>query len=91
MKSKVKSMFITFFDIKGIVHKESILVGQAVNSAYYCDVLWQLHENVQRLHPQKFGDKRTGCCIMTMHCLTFPFSSGNFWQKNNMTIILHRL
>jgi histone-lysine N-methyltransferase SETMAR len=35
VKSKVKSMLIIFFDIKGIVHKEFILAGQTVNSAYY--------------------------------------------------------
>jgi hypothetical protein len=39
VKSKVKSMLILFFDIKGIVHKEFILAGQTINSAYYCDVL----------------------------------------------------
>jgi hypothetical protein len=39
VKSKVKSMLIIFFDIKGIVHKQFILAGQTVNSAYYCDVL----------------------------------------------------
>jgi hypothetical protein len=26
----------------------------------------------------KFGDKRTGCCITTMHHLKLPFSPGNF-------------
>jgi hypothetical protein len=31
---------ITFFHIKGIVHKEFVLAGQTVNSAYCCDVLW---------------------------------------------------
>jgi hypothetical protein len=36
VKSKVKSMLIIFFDIKGIVHKEFLLAGQTVNSAYYC-------------------------------------------------------
>jgi hypothetical protein len=46
VKSKVKSMLIIFFDIKGIVHKEFFLASQAVNSAYYCDVLQRLHENV---------------------------------------------
>jgi hypothetical protein len=46
VKSKVKSMIIIFFDIKGIVHKEFVLTGQTVNSAYYCNVLQQLHENV---------------------------------------------
>jgi hypothetical protein len=28
-----------------------------------------------------FGDKRTECCITTMHCLTLSFSTGNFDQK----------
>jgi hypothetical protein len=28
-----------------------------------------------------FGDKRTGCCITTTHCLTLPFSPGKFDQK----------
>jgi hypothetical protein len=39
VKSKVNSMLIIFFDIKGIVHKEFVLAGHMVNSAYYC-VLW---------------------------------------------------
>jgi hypothetical protein len=36
VKSKVKSMLINFFDIKGIVHKGFVWAGQTVNSAYYC-------------------------------------------------------
>jgi hypothetical protein len=39
-------MIIIFFDIKGIVHKEFVVAGQTVNSAYYCDILWQLRENI---------------------------------------------
>jgi hypothetical protein len=35
---------------------------------------------------QNFGDKRTGCCIMTTHRLTLPFLKGNFLLKNNMTV-----
>jgi hypothetical protein len=34
------------FDIKGILHKEFVLAGQTVNSTYYYDDLWRLHENV---------------------------------------------
>jgi hypothetical protein len=49
MRSKVKSMLIIFFGIKGIVHKKFIFAGQTLNSAYYCDVLWRLHKKVQRL------------------------------------------
>jgi hypothetical protein len=36
-----------------------------------------------------FGDKRTGCCITTMHHLTLPFLPGNFFNKNNMTVVPH--
>jgi hypothetical protein len=39
VKSEGKCMLIIFFDNKGIVHKEFVLTGQTVNSAYYCDVL----------------------------------------------------
>lgn len=40
VNSKVRSMLIIFFDIRGTVHKEFILAGQTVNPTYYCDVLW---------------------------------------------------
>jgi hypothetical protein len=46
VKSKVKSMLIIFFDIRGIVHNKFILAGQTVSSAYYCDILRRLQENV---------------------------------------------
>jgi hypothetical protein len=40
VKNKVKNVLIIFFDIKGIVHKEFVLAGQAVSSAYYYEVSW---------------------------------------------------
>jgi hypothetical protein len=40
--------------------------------------------------PSKFGDKITGCRIMTSHCLT-PFYIREFFNKNNMTVILNLL
>jgi hypothetical protein len=52
VKRKVKSMLIIFFDIKGIIHKEFVLAGQIVTSAYYCDILWRLRENVRRFRPE---------------------------------------
>jgi hypothetical protein len=49
-------MPVIFFGIKGIVYKEFVLAGQTVNSAHCFDILWQLHENVQRLN-LNWGDK----------------------------------
>jgi hypothetical protein len=40
VKSKLKSIFIIFVDMKVIVHKEFILAGQTVIAAYCCDGLW---------------------------------------------------
>jgi hypothetical protein len=34
-----------------------------------------------------FSDKITGCWIITTHLLTLPFSTGNFFTKNNMTVV----
>jgi hypothetical protein len=39
VKNNVKSMTITSFDIKGIVHKEFVPTGHTVNSGFYCKVL----------------------------------------------------
>jgi hypothetical protein len=36
-----------------------------------------------------FSDKRTGCCITTMHHLTLPFFIREFLTKNNTTVLLH--
>jgi hypothetical protein len=81
MKSKVKSMLIIFCDIKGNVHKEFILAGQTVSSAYYCDVYGDCMKMCEDFTPN-FGNKIIGCCITTTHCLTLPFSQGIFDQKH---------
>jgi hypothetical protein len=44
----MKTMLIPFFDIKGTVHSEFIPQSQAVNPAYYVEVLKRLREAVRR-------------------------------------------
>jgi hypothetical protein len=51
-------MFVVLFDINRIVHKEFILAGQTVNFAYYSDLLWRLRENVRRLRPELWRQKK---------------------------------
>jgi hypothetical protein len=81
---KVEIKVIIFFDIKGIVHKEFLLWGQAVNSAYYCGILLRLFENVWRFHPE-IRQQESGCYITTHrppHCL-------GIFTKNNISLIAH--
>jgi hypothetical protein len=73
--SKVKSMLIIFFDIKGIVHEEFVLAGQTAI----------LHTTVTFYSGfiPNFGDKRTGHCTLATHRFTLPFSPGNFCKKQH--------
>jgi hypothetical protein len=80
VKSKVKSMLIISFDIKGAVYKESILAGQTVNPTYYfyfygdCATMCLVFD-------LKYADKSIGCCITTTHRLELPISAGSFLTK----------
>lgn len=78
--SKVKRMIIIFLDIKGIVQKELILAGQTANSAYYCDVLWQVHENVWRHRPEIWQQM--------LHQDIAPLLTMEFFTKSNITDVL---
>jgi hypothetical protein len=77
LKSKVKSMFIIFFHIESIVHKEFVLAGQTVISAYCCDVLRRLRQNVRKLCPEIWVQKNW----LLLHDNApshIHFSPGNF-------------
>jgi histone-lysine N-methyltransferase SETMAR len=56
-RSRVKIMFVCFFDHKGIVHYEFISQGQTVNEQCYSEVLRRLWECVQRKRPGLWSDK----------------------------------
>jgi hypothetical protein len=87
-RAKSRACSSLSFDIKGIVHKEFVLVGQIVSSAYYCNVLWWLFENVWRLRYGIWWWKN-----WLLHHDSAPshtsFSPGSFLTKNKMTVIPH--
>lgn len=51
-KSRVKSMLITFFDAKGVIHREFLPAGQTVTGAFYLQVLRRLKARVSRVRPE---------------------------------------
>jgi hypothetical protein len=48
----MKTVLITFFDIKGMAHCEFIPQGRKVNQAYYVEILKRLREAVHRKRPE---------------------------------------
>jgi hypothetical protein len=86
VKSKVKSMLIIFFDIKGIVHKEFVRAAkQSISHAtvkFYGECVKMCED-----FSLNFGDKRTGCSITTTHRPTLPFLPGIVFTKNNTTVV----
>jgi hypothetical protein len=66
------------FDIRGIVHEEFVPAGQTVNSAYYCEVLQQLHEN----STQNLATKELA--VASQHTIShFLFRQGIFDIKQH--------
>jgi hypothetical protein len=77
VKSKVKSMLMILFDIKGLLAKNSS--WQAKQSIPHTTVtLYGECVKICKDFAPNFGNKRTGCCLMTMQHLALPFSPGNF-------------
>ncbi|UYV71748.1 hypothetical protein LAZ67_9000217 [Cordylochernes scorpioides] len=52
MPSKTKTMLITFFDIRGIIHKEFVPAGQTITGEYNLNVLKRLIAIIRRIRPR---------------------------------------
>jgi hypothetical protein len=76
-------MLIIFFDIKGA---EFVPAGQTVNSAYYCDVLRLLPENVQRFRPELWRQKNWLLHKDKAPSHTF-FYTMEFFPKNSINVV----
>ena len=55
-KWRVKTMLLTFFDIRGIVQYEFVPTGPTVNQVYYLEVLGRLCEKVRQKWPELFAN-----------------------------------
>jgi len=55
VKSKIKTMLITFFDSRGIIHKEFVPPGETVNAVFYKSVLDRLLKRMRRIRPDQYS------------------------------------
>ena len=51
-KSKINTLLITFYDSKGIIHKEFVLPGKTVNAVYYLGVMKRLLARIRHVRPE---------------------------------------
>jgi hypothetical protein len=86
-ESQMKTMLITFFYIKVIVHFEFIPQHQTVNQAYYVETLKQLHEAVHRKRPELWAND------LVLHHDNAPtrkvLSVKQFMASNSITEMKH--
>jgi hypothetical protein len=77
----MKTMLITYFDMKVIVHLEFIPQGQTVNRIYYVQILKRLHETVQRKRPELWPKD-----WIHHHDIVPAYKalSRDFWPKNGL-------
>lgn len=82
-KSRIKSMLIVFFDVRGIVHFEFVPPGQTVNAVFYLEVLKRLKRRVARV--------RTDVQAVKLHHDNAPSHSAfivtNFLARSNTPVV----
>ena len=88
VRSAVKVMLITYFDVRGLVHAEFVPPGQSVNQDFNIEVLRRLREAVRRKRPALWqsGD-------WWLHQGNAPAHKAlrfkRFHTKNGMTLLSH--
>ena len=85
-KSRIKTMLITFYGFKGIVHKEFVPEGETVNGEYYLQVLHRLWLINVRVRPEYPKGKQ----LFLLHDNAPPHKTkkvNEFFMKKQICII----
>ncbi|UYV70307.1 hypothetical protein LAZ67_7002482 [Cordylochernes scorpioides] len=83
-KSRIKTMIIVFFDIRGIVHCEFVPQGQTVNSVFYLEVLRRLKRRISRVRTDIKDTVKLHHDNATSHT---AFIITNFLARSNTPLI----
>ena len=74
----ITAMLITFFDSKGIIHRELVPTVQTITDSYYFEVLKRLMARIRHINPN-IVIQRLGLCCTIMHRVTPRSLFVNFW------------
>ncbi|GFV33338.1 hypothetical protein TNCV_1498581 [Trichonephila clavipes] len=75
--SKTKTVLVTFYDARSIIHKEFFPAGQTITGQYYLVVLKRLMSRIRRILPE-YRAESICVCYTTMHPVTPPMLSVDF-------------
>lgn len=87
-KSRIKTMLITFYDSKGVVHKEFVPEGETVNGEFYLGVLHRLWSRIVRVRPEYPAGKQ----LFLLHDNAPPHKTlkvREFLNKKQICLIAH--
>ncbi|UYV61578.1 hypothetical protein LAZ67_1005355 [Cordylochernes scorpioides] len=86
--SKIKTMLITFFDSRGIIHKEFVPAGQTITGEYYLNVLKRLIARIRRIRPE-YRDENSWCLLHDNAPSHSSLIVRRFLAKNNVCVLNH--
>ena len=81
-------MFITFFDSKGIIHRESVPNGQTITGAYYLEVLKRLMFRIRRILPE-YRDLKTWSLLYDNAPSHISLIIRQFLARNQVCVLNH--
>lgn len=86
--SKIKTMLITFFDSKGIIHKEFVPHGQTVTAVFYLDVMKRLMARIRRVRPE-YRDPESWSLLHDNAPSHNSIIVRQFLARNNVCVLNH--
>lgn len=86
--SKIKTMFIVFYDSKGIIHHEFVPSGQTVNGVFYEAVLKRLMARIRRTRPE-YKDPGSWCLLHDNAPSHTSLIVKRFLARNNVCVMNH--
>ncbi|UYV81805.1 RPF2 [Cordylochernes scorpioides] len=86
--SKIKTMLITIFDSRGIIHKEFVPAGQTITGEYYLNFLKRLIARIRRIRPE-YRDEDSWCLLHDNAPSHSSLIVRRFLAKNNVCVLNH--
>jgi hypothetical protein len=87
-KSRMKTMFIVFFDAQGVIHREFVPEGQTVNGQFYLVVMERLLKRILRVRPEFHISKEW----FLLHDNALAHTAGvvaRFLARKQVTVLHH--